>query len=110
MAVRLRFLPRWAPMAGWSFAGCIWIRRGERDPAGIVEHESVHLEQQRRDGIWRWHLRYVFRPSWRARYEAEAYKVDIAAGRWTVDEAAQVIAGPLYLVPCSYEKARALLT
>lgn len=105
----IRRLPRWAPMVGWAFAGRIWVRVDARDREGVIAHERVHLFQQWRDGVWRWHLRYVFRPSWRARYEAEAYRVDIARGRATVASAARAISGPLYLWPCGYAEAVALL-
>lgn len=101
----IRFLPEWAPMAGITLVplGAIFVKRSQLSPA-LLEHEQVHVEQQKRDG-WRFFWRYVFSPSWRVRYEVEAYKVDVARGRLTVSEAAEALSGPLYWHPCTYEEA-----
>lgn len=98
-------LPRWAPMVGWTFLCRVWLKPGCE---GALPHELVHVAQQRRDG-WRFYLRYAFLPSWRVRYEVEAYRVDIAAGRRTVEQAARSISGSLYLWPCGYAEAVAQL-
>jgi hypothetical protein len=94
-------LPSWAPMSGWTFLGRVWLKAGAES---CLPHELVHVAQQRRDG-WRFYLRYVFSRAWRVRYEAEAYRVDVASGRMTAERAARYLSGPLYLWPCSYEKA-----
>lgn len=103
--VRVRRLPSWAPMAGWTFLGTVWLKEGAE---GCLPHEIVHVEQQRRDGI-RFYLRYVFSPSWRVRYEAEAYALDVREGRTTAERAARILSGSLYLWPCSYETALAAI-
>lgn len=95
------WLPSWAPMAALVIFGHIFAKRGVSQV--VLDHEAVHVEQQRRDGLL-FYLRYIFLPSRRVAYEAEAYVVDLSAGR-DIFETAAVLAGPLYLWPCSQEKA-----
>lgn len=42
-------------------------------------HEAIHAEQMRRDGWLRFAMRYVFTGRWRAAYEMEANRVNLAA-------------------------------
>lgn len=101
--MKLGRLPSWAPMAGFTFLGRIYLKSGCE---ALIPHESVHVEQQRRDG-WRFYWRYVFRPKWRVRYEGEAYAVDVRSGLRTLDSVAADLASGLYLSPCSEAEAAA---
>jgi hypothetical protein len=92
-------------MAGWTFLGAVWLKEGAES---CLPHELVHVEQQRRDG-WRFYPRYAFSRAWRVRYEAEAYRVDVASGRLAAEQAARILSGSLYLWPCSYEEAFAAI-
>lgn len=57
----------------------------------VVEHELVHIDQQRKMGRWLWLLRFVV--SWRFRWtqEREAYAVCIANHRLSVDQVVEVL-------------------
>jgi hypothetical protein len=106
MTTKIKTLPSWAPMAGWAFAGRVWVREGVRDREGIIAHEMVHVDQQRRDGIWKFHWRYVVSKKWRLAYEAEAYALDVSTGRRTFEWAARSLSSKLYLNMCTFEEAR----
>ncbi len=99
------WLPPFAPMAAITIFRRVFAKRGI-NPLDL-EHEAVHVAQQERDR-WRFLLRYVFVPSWRVRYEAEAYAVQARAG-CPIDELAGFLSGPLYLWPCSREVAAAAI-
>ena len=98
-----RWLPSFAPMAGITLFGHVFVQRTVDE--GTLAHEAVHVAQQRRDG-WRFYLRYAFSARWRVRYEAEAYAVNFRNGG-RLERLARTLAGPLYLWPCTVEEARA---
>jgi hypothetical protein len=43
----------------------------------LLYHEFAHLEQQKRNGFRRFKMRYIFRRSYRLRYEIEAFRNSI---------------------------------
>ncbi len=45
----------------------------------VLEHEATHAEQMRRDGWLRFVVRYLFTGRWRAEYEMEANRANLAA-------------------------------
>lgn len=63
----------------------------------LIKHESIHVEQQRRLGFWLFLAIYLLWPmpvlfAWgRWRLEREAYLVDIATKRLTIDDAVNVL-------------------
>jgi hypothetical protein len=93
-------------MAGLTIAPFVAIKRGEEN---CLQHELVHIEQQRRDGLLRFGWRYLTRPEWLIRYEAAAYAVDVRNGRLSLPQAAALLSGSLYRHPCSYDAARAAI-
>ena len=99
-------LPDWWPAGGHAVACRILAKRGASSV--VLDHEAVHVAQQRRDGWVRWLWRYVVSRGWRARYEAEAYAVQVRAGH-SLDVMARRLAGPMYLWPCSVDEARRLI-
>lgn len=99
-------LPDWWPVGGHAVACRILAKRGASRV--VLDHEAVHVEQQRRDGWVRWLWRYVVSPRWRVRYEAEAYAVQLRDGH-SLEVMARRLAGAMYLWPCSVEEARAAL-
>ncbi len=110
LGVQIKSIPSWAPMAGITLLGkYVCIAKGFEDREDLVAHELVHVEQQRAAGS-KFYFNYLFRPHERAKYEAEAYAVQIWEYRtWTIEEAAEAMSGPLYLHMCSYDQAMALL-
>lgn len=84
-------------MEAITFLGRVFAKKAADDL--VLAHELVHVVQQLADG-WRFYLRYVFRPSWRVRYEAEAYAVQLKAGV-PLEQLAKTLSGPLYLWPCT---------
>ena len=68
---------------------------------GIIEHEKVHIAQWRVYGLWFW-FSYLFLPIpfglawWRYAWEREAYLVDIAARRMTIQEVARILSSSKY--------------
>lgn len=67
--------------------------------AEVLAHEVVHVEQMRRDGWLRFVVRYVFSHAatghWCARYEMEAYAVNVERWHrqgWPYDQAIERIA------------------
>ena len=96
-----RILPSWWPAAGMCFFGIILLQKNASD--AILAHEVIHRLQQQRDG-WKFYLRYVFSPTWRTQYEAEAYVVQYRAGA-SIEALADTLSGWLYLKCCSRERA-----
>lgn len=108
--VAIRDLPFWAPMAGITLVplGAIYRKRRYSESAALLEHELVHVEQQLRDGgLFFW--RYLTSKTWRFRYEAEAYRTDVANRSCTIERAAQLLSGKLYWNCCTYDEAIAVL-
>lgn len=103
IGVHLLPLPFWAPMAGITLGSRVFLKRSQADS---ILHELVHVRQQRRDGLWRFLMRYVFSRAWRLHYESEAYASDVIRGQRTLDDAARSLSGPLYLWMCSFSAAR----
>ena len=103
------WLPPFAPMAAITLFARVFAKRSISQLD--LDHEAVHCAQQTRDGMSRFLFRYVFSPTWRVRYEAAAYAVQARAG-CVIDGdhgLAAVLAGPLYLWPCSREVAAAAI-
>lgn len=97
------WLPKWAPMAGVVLFGLVLLKKGVRP--GLIQHELEHYNQQKIDGFLRYYWRYVFFPSWRVKYEAAAYAIQVRMGEETPEWCAKTLSGPLYLWPCSYQTA-----
>lgn len=96
-------LPSWLPMAAITLGDHVFAKWP--DDLDLLAHEAVHIAQQRRDGAWKFYWRYVTSSDWRVRYEAEAYADDVRRGYQTLERAARLLSGPLYLWPCSFEEA-----
>jgi len=70
-----------------SFTPCPWLiclAKKLKDAEAwvremVIGHEEVHQCQQLRDGLPRFHARHRFNGWWRARYETEAFIVQIRA-------------------------------
>jgi len=71
-------------------------------------HELVHVRQQRDHPVWFW-VSYLALPSWRLRWEAEAYAVNARAGCAIDGEhgTAAYLSGPAYLWAGSRAQAAA---
>lgn len=101
-----RILPRWAPMAAITLGQRVFAKQTADDL--VLQHEAVHVAQQKKDGA-RFYFRYVFAPRWRVQYEAEAYAVNFLAG-CSLADLARSLSGPLYLWPCSFNRAAAAIS
>ncbi|MEI7704991.1 MAG: hypothetical protein WCK73_10375 [Deltaproteobacteria bacterium] len=97
---------KWLPPDGIVFGRHVFVKNPGDLP--LLQHELIHVGQQARDGFFRYYLRYVFVPSWRVKYEAEAYAVQVRVGQ-PIDYFARVLSGPLYLWPCTREAAEAAI-
>jgi len=97
-----RNLPAWLWIAGITLGRHVFVKA--LTTQNTVNHESVHVAQQERDGTIRFYLRYLFSGFWRARYEAEACVNELRSGV-SLEALAKTISSSLYLWPCSYDKA-----
>ena len=104
--MRLHRLWSWFPADGITLFGAVFVKAGV--PQYLIDHELVHVRQQHDVGYLRFYLRYVFSRRWRTLYESEAYVVNARAGV-PVEKLAAVLAGPLYLWPCSKTQAATLI-
>jgi hypothetical protein len=71
--IRTKLMPANTGMA--FIPGVIFIGEWVQEP--LIKHELHHVKQQARDGYLSWLLSYVFSPSARLEYEAEAYAVSV---------------------------------
>lgn len=106
-AVEVRLLPRWLPMQGITLFGRIYVK--SVTDIVTIEHEWVHVQQQRAHPIWFWVSYLLLAPilfnPFRLRWEAEAYgKVEAHCG-YTSAELARWLAGPLYGWCCRRQAA-----
>ena len=63
------------PTDSVTIGNYIFTRRATVSAAHL-QHESLHVHQQRQDGILRFYWRYLTSRAWRVRYEAEAKSVE----------------------------------
>ena len=103
--VKVRRLWRWMPMCGLTLGDTIWLAKGQE---GLLDHELVHVRQQRELGFLGHAMRYAVWPAYRVRAEAEAYAVSVKGGA-SLEWSARCLSGPLYLWPCSYDQALAAI-
>lgn len=105
--VRLKRLWRWLPMGGIAIKPYVFIKHPNY--YWILAHELVHIEQQRRDGLLLFLLKYFFVPKYRVAYEAEAYAESVRRGL-RLEACATHLSSGLYLWACSYDKAKQLIS
>lgn len=55
----------------------VYNRMPAKQKIELLYHEFAHLKQQKRDGFRRFKLRYIFRRSYRLRYEIDAFRNSI---------------------------------
>ena len=116
MTPRIIPVPNW--LLFWAIAitlgHLIFIRKAYKDDPVVLAHETIHVLQFKREGLFGYLILYLFclpflwNP-WRARWEAEAYAVNVRAGA-SLQACAKIISGPSYLWPCRQSRAEALLT
>ena len=97
-----RWLPAWSPFDGLALFGMVIARKTASQR--LIDHELVHLRQQKEDGWLRYALRYTFSPHWRVVYEAEGYAAQVRGGA-DIKFCATALSGWRYLWPCSYDVA-----
>jgi len=93
--------PEWMPMAGITIGRHVFLKRSQTSDMSLG-HELVHVRQQAAHPVWFW-ISYLALPSWRVRWEAEAYAVQARAGCPIEGEhgLAAYLSGPAYLWPSS---------
>lgn len=100
MIVSTNFIPSgFGAFTVWPF---IFVRPSQRGNAALLEHEMVHYREQ----AWLtpvWLLRYAFSKSFRLAAEVRAYKLQIALGGLTADQAAKLLTS--YRLGISYQQA-----
>ena len=105
MAKVYRIVPEWFWFDGITVLGRVFAKKSA--PQRLIDHEMVHVGQQAADG-WRFYVRYTFSRRWRARYEAQAYAVQVRAGE-SLSAVAALLASWRYLWPCSKSTAAQLI-
>lgn len=88
MVTSTRFIPK--GFDAITFWPVILIRPGQRNNMPLIEHELVHYREQ----AWTtpvWVLRYLLSRKFRLAAEVRAYRVQIALGGITQDQAAQML-------------------
>lgn len=66
----------------------IYVREGWQYTGWLIEHEKVHLKEQKEKGVLRWLFRYAVDKNFRYWAEIRAYKISILLGL-EVDKAAR---------------------
>ena len=115
MSPKVIAVPNWLLFwaAAVTFRRFIFVRVKFKDDPVVLAHETIHTLQYAREGWLKFLFLYwlvfpaLWNP-WRARWEAEAYAVNVRAGA-PIDWAMKTVAGPLYLWPCRHDQALALL-
>lgn len=110
------------PVPNWLLFWCvaftlgqrIFIRRAYKDDPVVLAHEAIHVLQYKREGLARFLFLYVLAlpvlwNPWRARWEAEAFAVNVRRGA-SLEDCAKQISGYPYLWPCRKARAVELLT
>lgn len=97
-----RWLPEWFPFTGVALFGTVLAKKSALQR--LIDHEIVHIQQQRATGWLRYAFRYTFSRKWRVIYEAEGYGVQVRGGA-DIYYCAKALSGWRYLWPCTYEVA-----
>lgn len=90
----------------WPF---IFVRLKHKDNKGLITHEKVHLEGQRKAWVIPWWIKYAFNPKFRLEAEVRGYKAQIAAEGISVESAARYMT-QYGVQDLTYEEAITLLT
>lgn len=74
-------------------------------------HEQTHIKRQKKEGWFRWGLKYVFSGRFRFNEELEAIKPAMKhlkekKVRFDIDKKARILSGWLYFWPVSYKTAK----
>lgn len=112
---------RIVPVPSWMLFWCVaftlghyvFIRRSYKDDPVVLAHEAIHVLQYQREGLLKFLFLYllafpILHNPWRARWEAEAFAVNIRRGA-SREFCAKQISGFPYLWACRYPRAVALL-
>ncbi len=77
----------------------------------VIEHERVHLQRQKKIGLFKWLLLYLLSPEFRVREELLAIKAQLAYLKskgvgYDLQKIAWDLSGATYLWAISYNQAR----
>jgi len=107
MLVKSNF-PRLFNAAGITIAPFIFIVPNQADDKALVAHETVHYKEQLKWLVIPWWITYLVSRTFRKNAEIRAYKVQIALGGCTVQQAARWLSTN-YMLGISQQEAEALL-
>lgn len=106
MIIETRFLPEFIfGLAIWPF---IFVQPRFRHHHGLIQHELVHLNEQRRSFVIPWLLSYLLSKRFRLKAEVRAYRRQIEVGGTSVQRAARNLLQ--YRIGITYEEALSLLS
>ena len=91
-------------MTAWPF---IFIRKSSRYDKGLLVHEMVHYNEQRKAYVIPWLLKYIFSKKFRLEAEVRAYKVQIYQKGISLHSAARMLMN--YRVDVTFDDAVAML-
>jgi hypothetical protein len=90
-----------------TIAPFIFIAPEQADDAALVAHENVHYKEQLKWLMIPWWIAYLVSRTFRKNAEVRAYKVQIALGGCTVQQAAHWMSTN-YMLGISQQEAEAL--
>lgn len=114
----IKWLPSWFPFF-WFGAEAVtiypWIFLSKKllnqHLADLIEHEKVHLKQQKKDGI-KFFFKYIFSKKARYEYELEAYAHQIlflatpGSKPYLIEQVARLLSSSMYFRMVTFSQAK----
>jgi hypothetical protein len=127
----IRPIPSWfrfIPFFGTSLAVTVWARtyfpkvmyddlishHPSHESMSVYIHELTHIERQTQDGLWSWHMRYIFSPQFRLEEEMLALRKEMFYRNqhrltYNIARKAKHFSSSTYLWMLSYDRSMDIL-
>lgn len=86
----------------------IFVREGYENTPWLIEHEKLHLKEQKEMGVFKWLFKYAKSKQFRLDAEVRAYKISIGLGYSAWQAASDISNG--YHLKITQQEAFQLLT
>lgn len=89
--IKEKTMKRFTDSLAFAIYPNIYVREGWQYTDWLIEHEKLHIKEQKEMGVYKWLFKYLVNKEFRYQAELRAYKVSIAHGL-AATEAARMLA------------------